>query len=140
MRNWKFLLSALLLLFFFYSPSAEAQTTGGRNGQTVTVSRPARRKIRRKNRRVKRRTIKRLPANTRARVWRNVSYYPVGGMYYVARKGAYVRAFPPRGFRIRTFPGAFTRMMVRGAVFYYSAGIFYQSVNDEYEVVTAPIG
>jgi hypothetical protein len=30
--------------------------------------------------------------------------------------------------------------MVRGAVYYYSAGIFYQNVNDEYEVVAAPIG
>ncbi len=61
-------------------------------------------------------------------------------MYYTARKGAYVRAFPPRGFRIRTIPGAFTRLMVRGAVYYYSTGVFYQNVNDEYEVVAAPIG
>ena len=61
-------------------------------------------------------------------------------MYYVSRKGVYVRSFPPRGFRIRTIPGRYTRLVVRGSIYYYSAGLFYRSVDEEYEVVTAPIG
>lgn len=140
MKNWKLIVVGLLLAFFFQSPEAEAQVVTRRTTKVVKVNRPTKRKIRRHKRHVRRRTLKRLPANTRARVWRNVSYYPVGGMYFVARKGAYVRAFPPRGFRIRTIPGALTRLMVRGSVFYYSAGVFYRNVDEEYEVVAAPVG
>ncbi len=141
MKNWKLITTAVLLMFFFYAPEAEAQVVARRTTTTrvVKVNRPAKRKIRRKKRRVRRRTLRRLPANTRAVVWRNMSYYPVGGMYYIARRGAYVRAFPPRGFRVRAVP-ALIRLMVRGAVFYYSAGVFYRNINDEYEVVAAPIG
>jgi hypothetical protein len=140
MKNWKLIISAFLLMFFFHTPEAEAQVVTRRTTRVVKVNRPAKRKIRRKKRRVRRRTLRRLPANTRAIVWRNRSYYPVGGMYFIARKGAYVRAFPPRGFRIRMAAGALTRLMVRGATYYYAAGVFYQNVDDEYEVVSAPIG
>jgi hypothetical protein len=140
MKHWKLVITGFILLFFFYSPSVEAQATPRRTTvRVVNANRPVKRKIRRKKRRVRRRTLRRLPANTRALVWRNVSYYPVGGMYYIARKGAYVRAFPPRGFRVRAIP-ALTRLMVRGAVYYYSAGVFYRNVEDQYEVIDAPIG
>ncbi|MBT8280453.1 MAG: hypothetical protein KJO16_02675 [Muriicola sp.] len=140
MKNWKLIASAFLLMFFVHSPEVEAQVVSRRTNTVVRVNRAKKRKVRRKKRRVRRRTLRRLPANTRARVWRNVSYYPVGGMYYVARRGVYARAFPPRGFRIRTVAGALTRLMVRGAVYYYSAGVFYRNVDEEYEVVAAPIG
>ncbi|MEY8019918.1 DUF6515 family protein [Muriicola sp. SD30] len=140
MKNWKLIISAFLLMFFFHTPEAEAQVVNRRTNRVVKVNRTTKRKIRRKKRRLRRRTLRRLPANTRARVWRNVSYYPVGTMYYVARRGVYARAFPPRGFRIRMAAGALTRIMVRGAAYYYAAGVFYQNVDDEYEVVSAPIG
>jgi hypothetical protein len=140
MKNWKFIVAAFVFAFFFYSPTAEAQVVARRSANVVRVDGPVKRQVRRKKRRVRRRTLRRLPANTRARVFRNVSYYPVGGMYFVARKGAYVRAFPPRGFRIRPVAGTLTRLMVRGAAFYYAAGVFYQNIDDEYEVVAAPIG
>ncbi|MDC6367068.1 MULTISPECIES: DUF6515 family protein [Flavobacteriaceae] len=100
-----------------------------------------RRKVRRHNRRVVQRTIRRLPANTRPVIYRRATYYPVGGMYYVKRRGAYVRAFPPRGFRLRVLPATAVALTVRGTAYRYADGLFYQNVDgDEFEVASPPVG
>ena len=58
----------------------------------------------------------------------------------MARKGAYVRAFPPRGFRLRVLPAAAVRLTVRGAAYAYADGVFYQKAGEEYEIVAPPKG
>lgn len=58
----------------------------------------------------------------------------------MARKGVYVRAFPPRGFRLRFLPVSAVTLSVHGARYTYADGIFYQKINDEYEIVEPPLG
>ncbi|MGB5821170.1 MAG: DUF6515 family protein [Saonia sp.] len=145
MKQLKYVIGLFLILFFFPSLKVEAREARASSSTVVQVDPATKRKVRRKRRRVrrrvKRRTLRRLPANTRAVVFRNVSYYPVNGMYYLNRRGAYVRTFPPRGFRTRTIPGTFTRLMVRGSAYAYTQGVFYQQMEDgAYEIVAPPTG
>jgi len=140
MKSWKLISAAFLLVFFFYTPHAEAQVARRNKVHVVKRNGPVKRKVRRKKRRIQHRTLRRLPAKTNVIRYRDAAYYPVGGMYYIARNKAYVRAFPPRGFRVRNLPGRMTHLIVRGVAYYYASGIFYQNVEDEYEVVTSPVG
>lgn len=61
-------------------------------------------------------------------------------MYYVQRKGIYVRAFPPRGFRLRLLPATAIALTVRGAAYSYADGVFYRKIDEEYEVAKPPVG
>lgn len=61
-------------------------------------------------------------------------------MYYIKRKNIYVRAFPPRGFRLRLLPAAAVALTVRGIAYNYADGVFYRNVEGEYEVATPPVG
>ncbi len=139
MKNFKYVIGLLLVFFLFPNQEAEAQVVRSRRAK-VTKIQSVKRKVRRHNRRVARRTLRRLPEGTVAVVHRNVSYYPVGGMFFIARKGIYARAFPPRGFRLRVLPRTAIRLAVRGTYFMYAEGVFYQQVGEEYEVVPVPIG
>ena len=141
MKYVNLILFCLLVTFFGPIESAEAQVTVNRTVvRTSRVNRPAKRRIRRQNRRIYRRTLRRLPANTRAIRFRRVNYYPVGGMFYVKRRGVYYRTFPPRGFRLRALPTTAVVINVRGASYNYADGVFYQRVEDAYEVATPPVG
>ena len=134
MKNLKLILFLFALFFVGTTEYAEAQVV------TRHEKRVVRRKVRRHNRRVVRRTLRRLPANTTPIVYRKISYYPVGGMYYVYRKGIYVRTFPPRGFRLAVMPTTAVIITVRGTRYHYADGVFYQPINGEYEVAPPPIG
>ena len=142
MKNY--LIVSVLVLGFAFSAPAEASAQTKRSVAVVKVDRPAKRKIRRTKRRVRRRTVRRtlrsLPAGTRAVVHRRVSYYPVRGRYYVARKGVYVRSFPPVGFRIRTLAVTPVRIVVRNRPYWYAEGVFYQKEGADYIVSETPVG
>ncbi|MCJ7466219.1 MAG: hypothetical protein MUO53_05945 [Maribacter sp.] len=71
---------------------------------------------------------------------RKVAYYPVGGMFYMARKGVYLKAFPPRGFRLRVLPRTAVRLVIRGTVYHYADGVFYQPIDEEFQIVRPPEG
>ena len=136
-----YLFPVLLLLFLIGVPiEAIAQRNVNRTVAVVQVDRPTKRKIRRTKRRVHRRTLKSLPAGTRAVVYRKVSYYPVSGRFYVARKGVYVRSFPPRGFRIRTLGVRPVRIVVRSRPYWYAEGVYYQKQGEDYIVSDTPVG
>ena len=140
MKNLKYLLFILAFAFVGSTEYAEAQVRRT-TVTTVRQKRRVKRQVRRHNRRIARRTLRTLPRNTRAITFRRISYYPVGGMYYVQRRGVYVRAFPPRGFRLRVLPAAAFAITVRGARYQYADGIYYQAVDGgEYEVTEPPIG
>lgn len=139
MKNFKYVIGLLLVFFLFPNQEVEAQVVRSRRAKVAKIH-SAKRKVRRHNRRVARRTLRRLPEGTVAVVHANVSYYPVGGMFFIARKGIYARAFPPRGFRLRVLPRTAIRLAVRGNYFLYADGVFYHPVGDEYEIVVAPIG
>jgi|GEM_PF-1140178 len=136
----------LILIFFalFLVPTStiEAQTTRRSEIRKARKDRRVKRRVvRRVNKRVARRTLRRLPANTRPLVYRNATFYPVGSMYYVRRNRSYVRAFPPRGFRLRRLPAAAIALTVKGVRYRYAAGVFYKAQeNEEFEVAEAPIG
>ena len=135
------LFGIILMILMVGTPAeAEAQRRTTKRVTVVKVDRPAKRKIRRHNKRVKRRRLRSLPAGTRAVVYRRTNYYPVRGMYYVSRRGAYVRAFPPVGFRIRTLAVAPVRIVVRNRPFWYAQGVFYVKQNEEYMVTETPVG
>ena len=119
---------------------AETAAQSSRTVAVVEVDRPAKRKIRRKKRRAVRRTLRKLPRGTRTIVWRNVNYYPVRGRYYLARRGVYVRAFPPVGFRIRRLAVKPIRLVVRSRTFWFAEGVFYKKADDGFEVVPTPVG
>jgi len=55
-------------------------------------------------------------------------------MYFVKRRGVYVRAFPARGLRLRALPIAAVRIVVRGVPYQYADGVFYMEKQGEYEV------
>lgn len=131
-----------LLIFLFNAPMAPAQLAERRPiAKPIKVKRTINRKaLRNANRRVVRRTLRTLPPDTRGIAFRRITYYPVGGMYFVSRSGVYQRAFPPLGFRIRTLPGAFLRLVVGGLTFAYADGVFYKEAGEEYEVVAPPLG
>ena len=135
-------LSPVLLLIFLIGMPVEisAQRTAGRTVAVVKVDRPTQRKIKRTKRRVRRQTLRSLPAGTRAVVYRKVGYYPVGGRFYVARKGVYVRSFPPRGFRVRTLGVRPVRIVVRTRPYWYAEGVFYQKQGEDYIVCETPVG
>ncbi len=124
----------MILALLLWTP-AETAAQSSRTVAVVKVDRPAKRKIRRKKRRVVRRTLRKLPRGTRAIVWRNVNYYPVRGRYYLARRGVYVRAFPPAGFRIRSLAVKPIRIVVRNRPVWYAEGVFYKQAGSGYEVV-----
>lgn len=86
------------------------------------------------------RTLKRIPRGTHAVVYRSTKYYPVNGMFYIARSGIYTRVFPPVGFRVRTRSLSARRIVVSGKRYWYAAGIFYQKEGREYRVVRVPLG
>ncbi|MDG1572558.1 DUF6515 family protein [Robiginitalea sp. M366] len=143
MKKIHFLLAALLGILMLLPAEGEAQAS--RTVTVVKVNRqhPVKRTVRRKKRKVRRRafrTLRQLPAGTRAIRYRSVAYYPVGGKYYVASKGVYVRTFPPRGFRVRTLAVAPVRVVVARKPFWYAQGVFYTREGSEYEVVDAPVG
>ncbi|MGB5272949.1 MAG: DUF6515 family protein, partial [Flavobacteriaceae bacterium] len=129
MKNLKYVIGLLLVFFLFPNQEAEAQVVRSRRAKVAKVQ-SVKRKVRRHNRRVARRTLRRLPEGTVAVVHGNVSYYPVGGMFFIARKGIYARAFPPRGFRLRVLPRTAIRLAVRGTYFMYADGVFYRPVGD----------
>lgn len=133
---------SILVTFLGPVETAEAQVAVNRTVvRTTRVNRPVKRRIRRQNRRIYRRTLRRLPANTRAIRYRRVSYYPVGGMFYVKQRGVYFRTFPPRGFRLRVLPATAVVINVRGVNYNYADGVFYQKVDDDsYEIAAPPVG
>jgi hypothetical protein len=136
-----YLFPVFLLLFLIGMPAeVTAQRNAGRTVAVVKVDRATKRKVKRTKRRVRRRTLKSLPAGTRAVVYRKVSYYPVSGRFYVARKGVYVRSFPPRGFRIRTLGVRPVRIVLRSRTYWYAEGVFYQKQGEDYIVSETPIG
>lgn len=146
MKSFRFII--LLALFVFVVPTQEADAQVRRN-RTVVVSskankrqirRQTRRQVRRVRRRNRFRTLRTLPVGTRAIAFRNVNYYPVGGIYYVRRNGVYVRLLPPRGFRVARLTGRLVRLSVRNNPYVFSEGIFYREVDNQYEVVEAPKG
>lgn len=139
MKNLKYLIFLLAFTFIGSTEYVEAQVRTTRVN-TVRKKRRIKRKVRRVNRRVVRRTLRRLPANTRPIAFRRVTYYPVGGMYYVQRGGLYVRAFPPRGFRLRLLPTTAVVVTVRGIPYNYADGVFYKEIEGEYEVAPPPVG
>lgn len=108
-------------------------------GDRHTV-RKERRHKRRVRRRVVRRTLRSLPAGTRAVIYNKLSWYPVGGRYYLARKGVYVRAFPPVGFRTRILAVAPVRIVVRNRPYWYAEGVFYEMQGEDYVVAETPVG
>ncbi len=130
----------LMLIMIGLPANLQAQRRTAQAVAVVKVDRPAKRQIRRHERRVHRRTLRKLPAGTRAVVYRNRNYYPVGGMYYVSRKGAYIRTFPPVGFRIRTLAVAPVRVVVRSRPYWYAEGIFYTKEQEEYVVAETTVG
>ena len=141
------LIIPVVLLVSLMPVESEAQVR--RNRTTVVVAttankrqvrRVTRRQVRRIHRRNRFRTFRTLPLGTRAVVYRNVSYYPVRGVYYVRRNGLYVRRLPPRGFRVAALTGTLVRLSVRGTPYVYSEGVFYREVNNEYELVAPPEG
>lgn len=138
----RLLILVLFAIFLVPTSTIEAQTARQDGIRKARKERRAKRRVvRRVNRRVARRTLRRLPANTRPLVYRNATFYPVGSMYYVQRNRAYVRAFPPRGFRLRRLPAAAIALTVRGIRYRYAAGVFYRAQeNEEFEVTEAPIG
>lgn len=138
----RLLIFVFFALFLVPNSTLEAQTTRQNEIRKARKERRLKRKVvRRVNRRVARRTLRRLPANTRPLVHRNATFYPVGSMYYVRRNRGYVRAFPPRGFRLRRLPAAAIALTVRGVRYRYAAGVFYRAQeNEEFEVAQAPIG
>jgi hypothetical protein len=139
MKNLKYVFGLLLVVFLFPCQNTEAQSTRPRREKVVKV-RTAKRKVRRHKRRVVRRTLRRLPSGTVAVMHRKVAYYPVGGMFYIAKKGVYLRAFPPRGFRLRVLPRASVRLVLRGTVYHYADGVFYQPIGEEFQIVRPPEG
>ncbi|MEO0903004.1 MAG: DUF6515 family protein [Bacteroidota bacterium] len=52
----------------------------------------------------------------------------------------YYRTFPPRGFRLRALPTTTVVINVRGVNYNYADGVFYQGVEDAYEVAAPPVG
>lgn len=128
-----------MAVFLFPSQNIEAQTRHAPRAKVVKVHK-AKRNLRQHNRRVARRTLRRLPMGTVAVVHRKVAYYPVGGMFFIARKGAFIRTFPPRGFRLRVLPRTALRLTVRERVYMFSDGLFYRPIQDEYEIVAPPNG
>ncbi len=148
MKLVKCIIPLLLLVFLAPMDSTEAQISR-RKRRTVVVTtnankrqirRVTRRQVRRVRRRGRYRTLRRLPAGTRAIVYRNVNYYPVRGVYYVRRGGVYVIGIPPRGFRVARLTGALVRLSVTGNTYVYSEGIFYREIDNAYEVVPPPKG
>lgn len=147
MKSFKLILSLLVLVFFLPTLESEAQVR--RNRRTVVVvnksnkrkiRRQTRRQVRRVTRRNRFRTLRVLPAGTRVVAYRNINYYPVGGIYYVRRNGVYVRQLPPRGFRVARLTGRLVRLAVRNNPYVFSEGIFYREIDGQYEVVDAPKG
>ncbi len=141
MKSFRLLVALFSFSFLLSAEYIEAQVVRRPVTNTIRQKRKIKRKVRRQNRRVFRRTLRRLPANTRPLVFRNVSYYPVRGMYFVRRQGVYVRTFPPRGFRLRALPATAIALTVNGNRYNYADGIFYQKSNEEdYEITEPPIG
>lgn len=152
MKSTLFFGLTFMALLFCVPATVEAQNSARRTTTVVKVDRTKGRAVRRKtrkvnrrvnkrvNRRVARRTLRRLPSGTRVVAFRSVNYYPVRGMYYVSRRGVYVRTFPPIGFRVRTLTVAPIRIVVRNRPYWYSEGVFYQKQGEEYEVVDTPVG
>ncbi len=147
MKSFKLILSLLVLVFFLPTLESEAQVR--RNRRTVVVvnksnkrkiRRQTRRQVRRVTRRNRFRTLRALPAGTRVIAYRNINYYPVGGIYYVRRNGVYVRQLPPMGFRVARLTGRLVRLAVRNNPYVFSEGIFYREIDGQFEVVDAPKG
>lgn len=51
--------------------------------------------------------------------------------YYAAR---------PVGYRVNVLPASYNRVVVAGAPYYYSSGVYYSRVGGAYVVVAAPVG
>lgn len=61
--------------------------------------------------------------------WYNTYYLaPIRHRYY------------PFGYRIRNLPGTYIRVVVGTRPYFYSSGVYYSSVGNDYVVVRAPIG
>lgn len=143
MKRFHILGAALFCLLMALPAETEAQASRTTTVVQVERSGPAKRTVRRKKRRVRRhtyRTLRQLPPATRAVRYRNISYYPVAGKYYLARNGVYVRTFPPVGFRVRTLSVTPRRIVVRGRPFWYAQGVFYTQDGEDYVVSETPVG
>lgn len=66
--------------------------------------------------------------------------YVRGPWYYTRYVRPYPRHFHSIGFRLRVLPGPYVRIMFGGFPYFYYSGVFYQSYNSGYIVVSAPIG
>ncbi|MXV52035.1 hypothetical protein GS399_13725 [Pedobacter sp. HMF7647] len=68
-------------------------------------------------------------------------YYRPGYSYYGYRPYYPYHYFGPAiGFRINVLPFGYYPFSYGGMPYYYSGGTFYRQNNDNYEVVTAPLG
>lgn len=143
----------LLVFVVFLVPTSTTQAQDSNTTTTVIAKRKNRRIKRRKTKRKVRRTVRRvnrrntrfknlstLPIGTRAVLYRNVNYYPVRGAYYIKRNGVYLRRVPPIGFRIAKISGSLFRFSFLNRPYIFSSGLFYQQVDDYYELVDAPVG
>ncbi|UOY05633.1 hypothetical protein L0P88_16965 [Muricauda sp. SCSIO 64092] len=138
-----------VLFFVLLLPTNRSQAQEVRQNTTVIVAsgtrkgqlrRQTRRQVRRIHRRNRFRTLRRLPAGTRAVLFRGVEYYPVQGIYYVKRNGVYIRRLPPIGFRMASLTGPMFRLAVGGNAYVFSEGVFYRGVDDQFEMVAPPKG
>ncbi|WP_157594961.1 DUF6515 family protein [Psychroflexus tropicus] len=86
------------------------------------------------------RTLSRLPNTARRIVFRNTTYHVVNGVYYVPRRGNFVRIVPRPGLRVATLPASVFRFTLRGTAMIYFQGVYYRTVENGYEVIAPPLG
>lgn len=72
--------------------------------------------------------------------YRDEYHYVRGPWYYTRYIRPYPRHYHPIGFRLHILPNPYVRIVVGGFPFFYYSGVFYQSFNSGYIVVSAPIG
>lgn len=76
-------------------------------------------------------------------VHRDVTLHYSRGVFYRPVRRGYVVVAPPVGLRIAVLPPYYARVVVRGMLFFYCNGVFYQKTEDDtetYVVVKPPIG
>ena len=72
--------------------------------------------------------------------YRHEYHYVRGPWYYTRYISPYPRHYHPIGFRLRVLPNPYLSIVVGGFPYFYFDGVFYQSFNSGYIVVSAPIG
>lgn len=76
-------------------------------------------------------------------VHRDVTLHYSRGIFYRPVRRGYLVVAPPVGLRIATLPPYYVRVVVRGTLFFYCNGVFYQKSEDDretYVVVKPPVG